>query len=412
MRTPTEHGEPTRRHLLGLSGAVAAWGAAPGAAESAADPRLREAIAKLEYLTPIERAYILDKGKAGVAKLPPEKVAEAGLTQETWTLEVVAEPGGGSKVARPLSRASGNALDWAGLMRLAAKHAVRFIHTGVCTNGADPFHVAHWEGIPLREVVWMAQPQEQVRRVYYQSYHAPGLAPFQASMPLGQVLETPPGQMPAILAYKMNGQWIPPTHGGPVRVIVPGTYGSKSIKWVQRILLTNDYRANDSDAAEFNNDAESAMKTRARFIHAPTEAKAGEPFAITGMAQVGVSGIGRVQYCVEPQGRVKPDADPYRNGAQWQDANILPPPASWGGGLTRMPPGTSGFDPSTGAPLAWPMRFAIVHWAALQGGLAPGAYDLCCRTVDGNGIAQPLPRPLLRTGFNTIHRVALVVKSA
>ncbi len=412
-RLATEHRELTRRYCFGLGAAgAAAWGAGLPAADAAADPVLREAIGRLEYLTPIERAYILDKGKAGVAKLLPEKLSEAGLTRETWSLEVVPDPDGGSKVGQPLSRALGNALDWNGLMRLAGEHVVRFVHTGVCTNGADPFHVAHWEGVPLREVVWMARPQEQVRRVYYQSYHAPGKPPFQASLPLGQVLETPPGELPAILAYRMNGQFIPATHGGPVRVIVPGTYGSKSIKWVQRVLLTNDYRANDTDAADFNNDAESAMKTRARFIHAPAGAAAGKPFAITGMAQVGVSGIQRVQYCVQPQGRTEPDAEPYWAGAEWRDAAMLPPPAEWGGELAKVPAGTAGFGGSTGAPLAWPMRFTIVHWAVLHGGLAPGVYDLCCRTIDGNGIAQPLPRPLLRTGFNAIHRVSLVVKDA
>jgi hypothetical protein len=35
---------------------------------------------------------------------------------------------------------------------------------------------------------------------------------------------------------------------------------------------------------------------------------------------------------------------------------------------------------------------------------------LCCRTVDGSGIAQPLPRTFSRTGFNAIHRVVLSVK--
>jgi hypothetical protein len=57
------------------------------------------------------------------------------------------------------------------------------------------------------------------------------------------------------------------------------------------------------------------------------------------------------------------------------------------------------------------MRYTIVHWAALMPGLPAGSYDLCCRTIDGNGIAQPMPRPLLRTGFNAIHRVSLAVKS-
>jgi ABC-type amino acid transport substrate-binding protein len=72
---------------------------------------------------------------------------------------------------------------------------------------------------------------------------------------------------------------------------------------------------------------------------------------------------------------------------------------------------TSQMDSATGAPLQWPIRYTIVHWAAWLPGLPAGNYDLCCRTIDGNGIAQPMPRTLLRTGFNEIHRVTLVVKA-
>lgn len=389
------HRDITRRYFFALGGAGAAARSASPLAST--DPRLREAIAKLEYLTPIERAYILDKGKAGVAKLGPEALRAAGLIPETWSLDVVAEAG--STIERPLSKALGNALDWKGLMRLAETQAVRFMHVGVCTNGADPFHMSLWEGVPLSSVVWMAGPKAQIRRVYYESYHPENLPTFRASLALGHVLETPPGQLPAILAYKMNGRPIPPSHGGPVRMIVPGTYGSKSIKWVQRVVLTNHYHANDSDAADFNNDAESPLKTRARFINPPAEARANEPLGLTGMAQVGVSGLAKVQYAVhEPW---PADADPGRAGADWKDAAILPPPA--------LPARTMQTD-DAGKPLEWPLRFTIVHWAALIPGMPPGRYELCCRTIDRNGIAQPMPRPLLRTGVTAIHRVELIVK--
>ncbi len=95
-----------------------------------------------------------------------------------------------------------------------------------------------------------------------------------ASLPLGNVLETPPGQVPVVLAHKMNGQVIPAAQGGPVRVVVPGTYGNKSIRWVQRIVLTNDYRANDSDASDFNSDTDTPFKTKARFVAVRSEASA------------------------------------------------------------------------------------------------------------------------------------------
>ena len=412
-RPVAEHCELTRRHLFTLGGAAAAaWNAAPLAAQNAAaNPQLQEAIAKLEYLTPPEHAVILDKGKAGVTKFAPEKLREIGLLAETWSLDVVADTASSSIVEQPLSRALGNALDWNGLMRLAEKHAVRFLHVCNCTNGADPYHMTLWEGVPLREVLWLTRPKANIRRVYYQSYHDESLPVFQSSLALSQVLETPPGQMPVILAYKMNGQPMPASRGGPVRVVVPGTYGSKSIKWVQRIVLTNDYKANDSDA-ELNNDTESPMKTRARFLNAPKEIPPEKPAAVTGMAEVGESGLGKVQYCVRAQKDPWPADDPYRTRGEWKDAAILPPPADWGGGLPggKLPAMTSQIDQS-GVPRQWPMRYTIVHWAALLPGLPAGSYDLCCRTIDGNGIAQPLPRPLLRTGFNEIQRVTLLVKA-
>ena len=404
--------ELTRRCFFQLGGAaIAAWNLSPNVASGAdTSPLLQEAIAKLEYLTPLDRAFILDKGKADVGKLPPERLREIGLVPETWSLDVVADPSSNSVVERSFAKSLGNAIDWDGLMRLAEKHAIRFMHVCTCTNGADPFHMSLWEGIPLREVIRLTGPRENVRRVYYQSYHKETLASFQSSLALAQILESPPGEMPVILAYRMNGQLIPASHGGPVRMVVPGAYGSKSIKWVQRIVLTNDYRANDSDA-ELNNDPENALKTRARFINAPKEIPSGKPAALTGMAQVGISGLQRVQYCIHSQKDAWPADDPFRSKADWRDADILPPPARWGGGLPEGKlPATSQTDPVKGTPIVWPLRYTIVHWAALIPGLPPGSYDLCCRTIDGNGVAQPMPRTLPRTGFNSLHSVSITVR--
>jgi DMSO/TMAO reductase YedYZ molybdopterin-dependent catalytic subunit len=396
QRAP-EPGQLTRRYFFQLGGmAAAACSVSPiAAADADTNLQLQEAIAKLEYLTPLDRAFILDKGKAGVAKLPPERLREIGLVPETWSLDVIP--------------ALGNALNWDGLMGLAEKRAVRFMHVCTCTNGANPFHMSLWEGVPLRDVIWLTKPRDNIRRAYYQSYHNEK-PPFQSSLALGQILENPPGLMPVILAYKMNGQIIPASHGGPVRMVVPGAYGSKSIKWLQRIILTNDFKANDSDA-ELNNDPENALKTRARFINTPKEIPSGRPAALTGMAQVGISGLDKVQYCVHAQKDPWPANDPYRSEAAWKDAAILPPPADWGGGLPdgKLPP-TTQTDPVTGKPLRWPLPYTIVHWAALLPGLDPGSYDLCCRTIDANGIAQPMPRTMPRTGFNELHTVALVVK--
>ncbi|MBM3854076.1 MAG: hypothetical protein FJ399_13135 [Verrucomicrobia bacterium] len=401
----------TRRGFLHLGGAAAAaWGAPPlGAAERALEPQVREAIAQLEYLTPLSRAYILDKGKTGVIKLPAEQLRAIGLTPDSWSLEVVPDPRSNSVVENPLSGAAGNALTWQVLQGLAEKHAVRFLHLCNCTNGKDPFHMSLWEGVPLREVIKLTQPKDNVRRVYYESYHPENRPPFRSSLALSQVLEEAPGQLPVILAYRMNGQEIPASHGGPVRVVVPGAYGSKSIKWVKRVVLTNEFKANDSDA-DLNNDPENPMKTRARFIGWRKEVSARERLVVTGLAQVGVSGIRKVQYCIHPFDQPWPATDPFWTKADWKDARILPPPENWGGGLPggRLPP-TLQTDPQTGNPIEWPLRYTIAHWAAFAPPLAQGVYHVGCRTIDGNGLAQPLPRTLPRTGFNTLQFEKLVV---
>ena len=70
-----------------------------------------------------------------------------------------------------------------------------------------------------------------------------------------------------------------------------------------------------------------------------------------------------------------------------------------------------GFDPKTGEPLQWPLRLAKAHWAALLPGLPKGEYTFRCRTVDSNGIAQPLPRPFDKSGRNSIEKVSFTVEA-
>jgi hypothetical protein len=279
-----EHLQVTRRYFFQLGGgALAAWRASAPASDNAQmDPQLAEAAAKLQYLTPPEGIRtVLDKAKAGVAKLPPERLREVGLVPETWSLDVVPDPTSDCMVEQPLSRELGNALDWNGLMRLAGKSAVRFMQVCTCTNGSDPYHMSLWEGVPLRDVIWLTRPKDNVRRVYYQSYHPENLPPFQSSLPLGQILENPPGLMPVILAYKRNGQTIPAVHGGPVRMIVPGAYGSKCVKWVQRAVLTNEFKANDTDADLKNDPAQrdgvDALLTRRAALNAAPQTVTSNP---------------------------------------------------------------------------------------------------------------------------------------
>jgi len=195
-------------------------------------------------------------------------------------------------------------------------------------------------------------------------------------------------------------------------MLVPDAYGFKSVKWLQRVLLTNQFQANDT-CADWNNDIDTSLKTHARFASYPETVPAGQPIPVTGLAQVGVSGLSRVQVWARPEGEPLAPDDPYFVRGDWKDADILGPPEHWGGEVGEGPlPGKPlGFDTATGRPKDWPVRYAIAHWATLLPGMAAGAYELRCRTVDAAGHAQPMPRPFPKSGNNTIHRVTLRVEA-
>jgi hypothetical protein len=270
-----------------------------------------------------------------------------------------------------------------------------------------------WEGVPLRVLVWMTRPIANVRRVFYYGYHNDDpVQMFRSSLPIGRVLEEPPGDLPVILCYKLNGEFLTGRRGGPVRMVVPETYGFKSVKWLQRVVLTNHFAANDT-YEDGNNDIDSAMKTFARFARVPSAARAGEPIHISGIAQVGMSGLACVQYALHHESEPLAMDDGTFAEEIWQDASTLPPPEQWGEMLPggKLPGVPLLFDTASGRPAQWPLRYTVAHWQAVIPGLDAGLYKLLCRTIDCNGIAQPMPRPFPKSGRVAIQAATLRVEA-
>jgi DMSO/TMAO reductase YedYZ molybdopterin-dependent catalytic subunit len=89
---------------------------------------------------------------------------------------------------------------------------------------------AKWLGMPIRDVLKMARPQEGADMVLSTSIDG-----FSASTPL-EVLQD---DRDAMLAIGMNGEALPLEHGYPVRMVVPGLYGFVSAtKWVVDLEVT------------------------------------------------------------------------------------------------------------------------------------------------------------------------------
>ena len=296
-------------------------------------PELAKAVDQLEpFFTAQEDFRDVSRGTPLPHSLPEDKRREVGLTRETWKLEVVSDPDKPAALGKQLTRADGTALDFAGLMKLADKHAVRFAKVMTCLNIGCPLGMGLWEGVPLREIVWLTQPRENLRRVFYYGYHNDDPKQvFQSSLPVGRVLEDYGDLPPVIVCYKLNGQWLEPKRGGPVRIVVPEAYGFKNVKWLTHVVLTNLAAANDTYAGG-NNDIDSPLKTFAATLSVPAEVKAGAAIPVTGYAQVGVGGLSKVQVWMRAAARGVARRRSVLRPAPWTDAEVLDPPPSWGGG--------------------------------------------------------------------------------
>ncbi|VTR95943.1 sulfite oxidase : Putative sulfite oxidase OS=Microbacterium oleivorans GN=BW34_00024 PE=4 SV=1: Oxidored_molyb [Gemmata massiliana] len=408
-----EHHDLTRRFFL-RCGATLAAGTAVTARGGAADPlppELSPVLEKLEsYFTAPSKFEDVSRGRPIPHTLPVDKKKEVGLTRETWRLEIVTDPENPAKLGKQFTKKDNTALDFDTLVKLGEKHAVRFPKIMTCLNLGCPLGMGIWEGVPLRTLVWLAQPKENLRRVFYYGYHNDDpKQQFRSSLPVGRVLEDFDDLPPVIACYKLNGEWLTPERGAPVRVVAPEHYGYKSVKWLTHLVLSNLAHANDTYGAQ-NNDIDSPMKTFAATLHVPANAKANAPLPITGYAQAGISGLSKVQVWVSPVGKGWNADDPYFTTAPWSDATVLAPPKKWGGNLLNdaIPKGTIGFD-AAGQPKSWPMRLAKAHWAAVLPGLPAGQYTLRCRTIDAKGQAQPMPRPFKKSGRCDIEAVNFTV---
>ncbi len=290
-----------RRRFLGIAAATAVATqamrpeekveAAPGGVVT--DPPDPERNPSRPFLTPARDFFDVSRGNPRPSTLKGEALTRARLTADSWRLEIVGD--GSSEVARPRRLEDRTALDMATLREIGKSHGVKYLKAMQCNNIPTPLGQGLWEGVPLREVIGRVGLVGNVRRVYFWGFHNNDPAQlFQSSLPFNRVMETPPWEPPAIVAYRLNGEDIPLQRGGPVRMVVPWAHGFKSIKWLQRIVLTNDYKANDTYALQ-NNDPESYLKTAAYLAKGATSFKAGAAIDIEGTAMSGWSGLaGRI----------------------------------------------------------------------------------------------------------------------
>jgi DMSO/TMAO reductase YedYZ molybdopterin-dependent catalytic subunit len=189
-----------------------------------------------------------------------------------------------------------------------------------------------------------------------------------------------------LLAYELNGRPLPPQHGFPLRVVVPGWYGMTNVKWLARITAITErftgyqqergYRLRSSD--DESGTPLSRMAPRALMV------PPGIPDFMT-------------------RQRLVPAGDCRLDGRAWSGC----------GDVVRVEvsvdAGTTWFDAALG-PRAGPHAWR--PWSFVWRPQASGDHVLCCRATDSAGGQQPLEPGWNLGGYanNAVQRVAVTVR--
>lgn len=106
-----------------------------------------------------------------------------------------------------------------------------------------------FRGVPLASLIAAAEPTSAARYVSFVGHSA---RQHSTSLPLDEAVA-----LETLIALEVGGQPLPVEHGGPVRVVVPGRYFYKSLKWLTRIeLLAEDRLGYWEAAAGYHNTAD------------------------------------------------------------------------------------------------------------------------------------------------------------
>ncbi len=108
-------------------------------------------------------------------------------------------------------------------------------------GGFGLMSAAEWDGAPLADLLALVTPEagaEYVRVTGFDTYPDPSeTSEAGASWVFARSDLEAAG---AFLATRMNGEDLPPDHGFPVRLVVPGWYGCCNIKWVEEIAAVGE----------------------------------------------------------------------------------------------------------------------------------------------------------------------------
>ncbi|ODV96273.1 hypothetical protein PACTADRAFT_2564 [Pachysolen tannophilus NRRL Y-2460] len=100
--------------------------------------------------------------------------------------------------------------------------------------GAAGISNSLWTGAMLGDVIRKAKPHRKARFVWMEGADNPANGAYGTCVRLPWVLDP---ERSIMLAYKQNGCLLEPDHGKPLRVVIPGVIGGRSVKWLKKLIV-------------------------------------------------------------------------------------------------------------------------------------------------------------------------------
>ncbi len=251
--------------------------------------------------------------------------------------------------------------------------------------GLGAVGTAEWTGVPLAILLDRAEVKPEAREVILEgadggvleeAKRPPGIVKFARSIPLLKARED------VLLTYKMNGNELPPQHGFPLRAIVPGWYAMASIKWLQRVIVTDRpftgyYQT--MDYAFWKRRGEIAELVPLTEMQIKAEiAQPSKGDVVPGNSNLRVHGAAWTSDGEITKVEVSTD-----DGASWNEANLI----------------------GKAVPNAW--RLWDFEWHTPS---KPGKQTLVARATDSHGLSQPVERDPDRGTYMINHLLPIIVE--
>ena len=251
--------------------------------------------------------------------------------------------------------------------------------------GLGAVGTAEWTGVPLSILLDRAELKPGAREVILEGADGgelqepkrpSGNVRFARSIPIAKARED------VLLAYRMNDVDLPPENGFPLRAIVPGWYAMASIKWLQRITVTDRtftgyyqtmdyaYWARRGNTAELLPITEMQVKAEIARPSPSDMVRANSNVRVHGAAWTSDAEITRVEVTTD-------------GGSTWNEAKLV----------------------GEAKPNAW--RLWEFDWETPA---KPGKRTLIARATDSNGRIQPIERDPNRGTYMINHLLPIEVE--